>query len=254
MPGWDDHPIGEALRERFDVPILVENDANAMALGEWWSFWRRSRVADPGQGLHRHRHRHRPRRPDLPRRRGGRREHRPRPPARDRRPRVHLRLPRLRRLAGQRPRPRRRPRQSSQPRRGPPGARGRPRRHRAHPGGAAARWASCWPPRSACSTRACWCWPATWRRRGALSDGHQGERLPPEPAVHHPQPGDRDRARWASGRASWGRPSPSWSTCCPPPPSTPPWPSSPRHAGVPGPARPAESPAEAPPPARTWRR
>ncbi|MFG3436222.1 ROK family protein [Nonomuraea sp. NPDC047897] len=44
MPGWDDHPIGEALRADFDVPILVENDANAMALGEWWSSWRRTRA------------------------------------------------------------------------------------------------------------------------------------------------------------------------------------------------------------------
>ncbi|HUR06424.1 MAG TPA: ROK family transcriptional regulator, partial [Nonomuraea sp.] len=43
MPGWDDHPIGAALREAFNVPVLVENDANAMAFGEWWSFWRRSR-------------------------------------------------------------------------------------------------------------------------------------------------------------------------------------------------------------------
>jgi predicted NBD/HSP70 family sugar kinase len=43
MPGWDDFPIGEALRESFDVPVLVENDANAMALGEWWSFWRETR-------------------------------------------------------------------------------------------------------------------------------------------------------------------------------------------------------------------
>ncbi|SDJ58387.1 ROK family transcriptional regulator [Nonomuraea jiangxiensis] len=40
MPGWDDHPVGAALGETYDVPILVENDANAMALGEWWSFWR----------------------------------------------------------------------------------------------------------------------------------------------------------------------------------------------------------------------
>ncbi|MEV4172238.1 MULTISPECIES: ROK family transcriptional regulator [unclassified Nonomuraea] len=40
MPGWDDHPVGEAIAETYDVPILVENDANAMALGEWWSFWR----------------------------------------------------------------------------------------------------------------------------------------------------------------------------------------------------------------------
>jgi predicted NBD/HSP70 family sugar kinase len=40
MPGWDDHPITEALRAEFAVPVLVENDANAMALGEWWSSWR----------------------------------------------------------------------------------------------------------------------------------------------------------------------------------------------------------------------
>ncbi|MFD0664507.1 ROK family transcriptional regulator [Thermocatellispora tengchongensis] len=40
MPGWDDHPVREAIRETFDVPILVENDAKAMALGEWWASWR----------------------------------------------------------------------------------------------------------------------------------------------------------------------------------------------------------------------
>ncbi|MFI6479837.1 ROK family transcriptional regulator [Nonomuraea sp. NPDC050663] len=40
MPGWEDHPIKEAIRQSFDVPILVENDAKAMALGEWWSKWR----------------------------------------------------------------------------------------------------------------------------------------------------------------------------------------------------------------------
>ncbi|RCG29646.1 ROK family transcriptional regulator [Sphaerisporangium album] len=40
MPGWDDHPISEAVRGPFDVPILIENDANAMALGEWWASWR----------------------------------------------------------------------------------------------------------------------------------------------------------------------------------------------------------------------
>jgi predicted NBD/HSP70 family sugar kinase len=40
MPGWDDHPVREAIRSTFDVPILVENDANAMALGQWWSSWR----------------------------------------------------------------------------------------------------------------------------------------------------------------------------------------------------------------------
>ncbi|SDR24212.1 ROK family transcriptional regulator [Thermostaphylospora chromogena] len=40
MPGWDDHPVADAVREAFDVPILLENDATAMALGEWWSSWR----------------------------------------------------------------------------------------------------------------------------------------------------------------------------------------------------------------------
>jgi predicted NBD/HSP70 family sugar kinase len=40
MPGWDDHPIKEVIGETFDVPILVDNDAKAMALGEWWSSWR----------------------------------------------------------------------------------------------------------------------------------------------------------------------------------------------------------------------
>ncbi|TDC98830.1 ROK family transcriptional regulator [Nonomuraea deserti] len=40
MPGWDDHPVGEAFGAAYDVPIMVENDANAMALGEWWSKWR----------------------------------------------------------------------------------------------------------------------------------------------------------------------------------------------------------------------
>ncbi|NUR89876.1 MAG: ROK family transcriptional regulator [Nonomuraea sp.] len=40
MPGWDDHPIRAAIGRTYDVPILVENDANAMALGEWWSSWR----------------------------------------------------------------------------------------------------------------------------------------------------------------------------------------------------------------------
>ncbi|MFG6199173.1 ROK family protein [Nonomuraea sp. JJY05] len=40
MPGWDGYPVGEAIGATYDVPILVENDANAMALGEWWSSWR----------------------------------------------------------------------------------------------------------------------------------------------------------------------------------------------------------------------
>ncbi|GAB2667972.1 ROK family transcriptional regulator [Kribbella swartbergensis] len=34
MPGWDEYPIRQHLRRIFDVPVLVDNDANAMALGE----------------------------------------------------------------------------------------------------------------------------------------------------------------------------------------------------------------------------
>ena len=34
MPGWDEYPIREYLGRRFDVPVFVDNDANAMALGE----------------------------------------------------------------------------------------------------------------------------------------------------------------------------------------------------------------------------
>ncbi|MFD1936374.1 MULTISPECIES: ROK family transcriptional regulator [Nonomuraea] len=42
MPGWDDLPIKAAFGGGFDVPILVENDAKAMALGEWWASYRHS--------------------------------------------------------------------------------------------------------------------------------------------------------------------------------------------------------------------
>jgi len=34
MPGWDAYPIAERLHDTLPVPVLVENDANAMALGE----------------------------------------------------------------------------------------------------------------------------------------------------------------------------------------------------------------------------
>lgn len=35
MPGWINVPIGKILEGRFDVPVLLENDANACALAEW---------------------------------------------------------------------------------------------------------------------------------------------------------------------------------------------------------------------------
>jgi len=37
MPGWHDYPIGDRFAERFGVPVLVDNDVNIMALGEFWS-------------------------------------------------------------------------------------------------------------------------------------------------------------------------------------------------------------------------
>ncbi len=36
MPGWLDVPIVAALQERFKVPVSLENDADAAALGEYW--------------------------------------------------------------------------------------------------------------------------------------------------------------------------------------------------------------------------
>ena len=35
MPGWDDYPIREQLRQRWNIPVMVANDAEMGALGEW---------------------------------------------------------------------------------------------------------------------------------------------------------------------------------------------------------------------------
>jgi len=40
MPGWNLHPVGARLSQRFGVPALVDNDVNIMALGEQWAYWR----------------------------------------------------------------------------------------------------------------------------------------------------------------------------------------------------------------------
>jgi predicted NBD/HSP70 family sugar kinase len=39
MPGWDGYPIADELNDTYDVPVLVDNDVNIMALGEHWSSW-----------------------------------------------------------------------------------------------------------------------------------------------------------------------------------------------------------------------
>lgn len=36
LPGWTDMPLREAVEQAFSLPVAVENDANAAALGEGW--------------------------------------------------------------------------------------------------------------------------------------------------------------------------------------------------------------------------
>ena len=37
MAGWHEYPVSEHLREGYGVPVLVDNDVNIMAAGEYWS-------------------------------------------------------------------------------------------------------------------------------------------------------------------------------------------------------------------------
>jgi glucokinase len=39
MPGWHDFDVPEYVRRSFDVPVLVDNDVNIMALGEQRTHW-----------------------------------------------------------------------------------------------------------------------------------------------------------------------------------------------------------------------
>jgi predicted NBD/HSP70 family sugar kinase len=39
MPGWDDYPIRDRFAERYAVPVLVDNDVNILALGEYWAMY-----------------------------------------------------------------------------------------------------------------------------------------------------------------------------------------------------------------------
>ena len=36
LPGWENVPLVRILRDKIQLPIFLENDANAAALGEWW--------------------------------------------------------------------------------------------------------------------------------------------------------------------------------------------------------------------------
>jgi predicted NBD/HSP70 family sugar kinase len=40
MPGWDGFSVPGWFAEHYDVPVLVDNDVNIMALGEHWVHWR----------------------------------------------------------------------------------------------------------------------------------------------------------------------------------------------------------------------
>jgi predicted NBD/HSP70 family sugar kinase len=40
MPGWDRFDVPAYIRRRFDVPVLVDNDVNLLALGEHTTVWR----------------------------------------------------------------------------------------------------------------------------------------------------------------------------------------------------------------------
>ncbi len=36
LPGWSDVPLGDILRHRLKMPVSLDNDANMVALGEYW--------------------------------------------------------------------------------------------------------------------------------------------------------------------------------------------------------------------------
>jgi predicted NBD/HSP70 family sugar kinase len=40
MAGWDGYPVSDAFAETYDAPVLVDNDVNIMALGEYWALYR----------------------------------------------------------------------------------------------------------------------------------------------------------------------------------------------------------------------
>ncbi len=40
MPGWDGVAVAPIVQPTFPVPVLVDNDVNIMALGEYWRNWR----------------------------------------------------------------------------------------------------------------------------------------------------------------------------------------------------------------------
>ncbi|MFC4113766.1 ROK family transcriptional regulator [Nonomuraea zeae] len=53
MPGWNEFPVADHLARRYDLPVLVENDANLMAAGEarWWPGRQNLMVVKAGTGI-----------------------------------------------------------------------------------------------------------------------------------------------------------------------------------------------------------
>ena len=62
MPGWDRFDIPAYVRRRFDVPVLVDNDVNLLALGEHAMVYPERVRSALRQGRDRHRRRHHQRR------------------------------------------------------------------------------------------------------------------------------------------------------------------------------------------------
>ena len=84
MQRWAEFPLGAALEDAVGLPVLLDNDATAAAIGEYWSGGIATGVG-VRRALHGHRHR----------RRDHRRRHRlPRVQLERRRDRAHLRRPR----------------------------------------------------------------------------------------------------------------------------------------------------------------
>ena len=67
MPGWHDFDVPAHLGRQFDGPVLVDNDVNLMALGEYSTVVAVLTAPAAGQGRDRHRSRHRHRRATVAR-------------------------------------------------------------------------------------------------------------------------------------------------------------------------------------------
>ena len=99
--GWQNAPLGEALRKKFSVPVFVGNDARCATLGEYtFGTGKQHEGLRAADARHGHRRRHRRRRRAAPGQSLGRRRDRAPSDPPDRRVRLRLRKDRLLRGAG----------------------------------------------------------------------------------------------------------------------------------------------------------